>query len=123
MNWYFFAAGVVSLVTFGAHTFIAGRLIAAPLLASKELGTVVRLTNYYGWHVVTILLAAMTAAFFLAAYFPTLTVLAVAFTAIAAGCSLLSVVIVTSHKVKPLRMPQWLFFGVVAMFGICGLVF
>lgn len=122
MNWYFFLAGLAALITFAAHTFIGGRLFAAPLLASKDLGTVVRLTNYYCWHIVTILLVPMAAAFFFASYFPRHVALAAGFTAIAAGCSLLSLFIVASYKVRPLRMPQWLFFAVVTVFGVCGLL-
>jgi hypothetical protein len=122
VNGYFLLAGVASLAVFATHTFVGGRLFARPLLAADGLHRVVRLTLYYCWHLVTLMLAVMSAAFLFAGWFAQHVALAAAFTMLAAGCSAVSLAIIVHHRAPLLRMPQWAFFAVVALLGVIGLL-
>lgn len=120
-NLYFFLAGIAALATFGLHAFVGGRLFAAPLLATQSLPRVVRLTLYYCWHIVTVVIAAMSGGFFVLAVLPEHSALAIALAGLATALSILSLSIIAVHRVRPVRMPQWLFFGIIAGFAVGGL--
>ena len=57
-------------LTTGVHTVLGGREIARPLIEARGVSRVVRFTHYYCWHLVTAVLALMTAAFAWAAIDP-----------------------------------------------------
>ncbi len=63
MNMFLLAAAVASFLTFGIHTIAGGISIARPFLASKDLHDVVKYTQYYCWHITTIVLFGMSAGF------------------------------------------------------------
>src|SRR6478735_10545487 len=62
MNPWLGAAALAAFSTFLIHTFVGGRLIARPLLAARDLPRVPRLTVYYCWHMVSLLLFGMAVA-------------------------------------------------------------
>ena len=70
MNAFFLAAGIWCAVAWGLHTFLGGRAIARPLLAAGDLQDTPKYTQFYCWHIVTILLAVMAAGLVYAAFVP-----------------------------------------------------
>jgi hypothetical protein len=119
INVAFAAAAALALLTWGLHTFAGGPEVARPLLASA-LPPVPKLTTYYCWHLVTIVLFAQAGAFAYAAVTPTGRDVAAFATALAFAFALWSVLLVAWKHRRPLELPQWLLFGAigaVAAFG------
>ncbi len=120
MNPWLVAAALAAFATFAIHTVVGGREIAGPLLAAHGLARIPRLTVYYCWHMVTILLLAMALALAWAARHanPPLVVLvlllAVAFTALSLG-------LVAAYRVSPWHLPQWSLFLLIAVLSGLGL--
>ena len=104
------------------HIFAGGPTVAAPLLAAKDIAETPKLTNYYCWHIVSITLAAMSFAFVYAAFAPGEVALAAMWTLIAAAFALWSVALVVWKRQKPLDLPQWTLFAVIAGFGAAGVL-
>ncbi len=120
MNPYLTAAAAIAFVTFLVHLIAGGHWIATPLLAAADLRRVPKLTSYYCWHLVTILLLAMSISLAYAARTPN-RALVVLMLALAASFCLLSLAIVATFRVKPHRMPQWMFFLAIAILLSLGL--
>lgn len=120
MNLFYLLAGIAALTVLATHVFVGGRLFVRPLLAEEHLHRVTRLTLYYCWHLVTLLIAAIAALYLLAAVAPHWQHLAITATVLAASASLLSLLIIIAWRQRPWRMPQWLFFAVVAALGAAG---
>lgn len=120
MNSWLLAAAVAALLTFVVHTFVGGRLIAAPLLAAQGLARIPRLTTYYCWHMVSILLLAMALALAWTAFRanPPLALLLVL---LATAFAVLSLGLVAAFRVSPWQLPQWAFFVLIAVLGGVGL--
>ena len=70
MNIGFVAAAVLSLITFGVHTFVGGKYAARPLLEATDFHRASRWLNYFTWHMATVLLLVMAAGFGWAAIAP-----------------------------------------------------
>ncbi|PSM48922.1 hypothetical protein C7Y66_12155 [Chroococcidiopsis sp. CCALA 051] len=121
MNWFLFAAAVISLITFLAHLFWGGREVVIPLLDASDLQEIPKLTMYYCWHIVTIALLFLTCTYAWAALLPTNIPLALAATSISAACALLNVGLITLRRLKPLDYPQWVFFIPITLLGFLGL--
>lgn len=122
MNLFHLLAGIAALIVLATHVFVGGRLFVKPLLAAEQLHRVTRLTLYYCWHLVTLLIAAIAALYLLAAAAPHWLHLAITATVLATGASLLCLLIVIAWRQRPWRMPQWLFFAIVAALGTAGLM-
>lgn len=121
MNAFFLLAGSAALAVLATHVIVGGRLFVKPLFASQRLHPVTRLTLYYCWHLATLLIAAMAALYLYTAAAPERLMLAVIATALAAGASAVSLLIVVVHRQRPWHMPQWLFFAIVTALGAVGL--
>ncbi|MDJ1158131.1 hypothetical protein QNA08_07790 [Chelatococcus sp. SYSU_G07232] len=113
------AAALLSAATALIHTFLGGREIAVPLLAARDLAPVPKLTAYYCWHMVTLLLFAMAVGFALAAAGRG-EGLATGLTILAALFALLSLGLVVGYRVNPWHMPQWALFLPIALCGALG---
>lgn len=122
MNVWLLLAGLAALAVMAVHVIVGGRLFAAPLLATEALHRVVRLTLYYCWHLVTLMIAALAAGFTVAALMPGQRALALAATALAAASAMLSIAIVAIHRVRPWHMPQWAYFTAITGLGAAGLM-
>lgn len=120
MNAYFVGAAITSALVCGLHLFLGGPQIAGPLLRS-EMRSVPKYTNYYCWHLVTIVLAAMPIGFAIAATHAPSRELAVLMTGLAAAFSAWSLGLVLWKKQSLLLMPQWALFAPVALLGALGL--
>jgi hypothetical protein len=115
-NVWFAAAGVMSLVTCATHITVGGRFIARPLLDARDITAIAKATNYYCWHLVTLAILGMAAAFGWAAWRGARE-FAVFATAEAAAFCALNVALFLAFRQGPLKMPQWALFLAVAALG------
>ena len=121
MNMWMIAAAFFSLVATAAHIFLGGQEIARPLLASKDLNDVAKFTNYYCWHIATIVLTTMTALYVYAATTGA-TDMAVLATLLAAIFLVWSLVLIGWKRLDLIRFPQWMLFLPVTVTGIIALL-
>ncbi|WP_421849513.1 hypothetical protein [Oricola sp.] len=115
-----FVAACGSLFIAAVHVFAGGPAVAAPIAAAEELDPVVRDTDYYCWHLVTISLLVMAAAFLWSAFHPGAWELAVAGTAMAATYSLWGIGLAVARRQRFRDLPQGLMFLPVALAGLAG---
>lgn len=67
LNLPFLIAGILSAIIWAIHTFAGGSAVVRPLLEAK-LESTAKYTQYYCWHVVTIVLFVMASAFTYSAF-------------------------------------------------------
>ena len=113
-------ASAASFLTFGLHTFATRKDIVAPLL-DADLHPVSKFTNYYCWHLVTLTLPMMSAAFAISALVPSAWELAAAATLLSALFAFWSIALVIWKKQKAFNLPQWALFIPIAILGLLGL--
>ncbi len=122
MNIGFLAAALLSLITFGVHTFVGGKYAARPLLDAHDFHRASRWLNYFTWHMATVLLLVMAAGYAWAAVAPAAWPAALILTIMAALFSPLCVWVTVKGDIKPWRFPaSWLFALIVAA-ALLGLV-
>lgn len=121
INWGFAAASAIALATFAVHTFIGGVFVARPLLASRELTPASLWLNYYCWHIVTVLLLAMSAGYGWATTRPDALDLAVFLTLLAAILSPLCVWVALKGRIAPWKFPAASLFALITLAGFLGL--
>lgn len=115
-NLWALAAGALTAFTLAVHVVLGGRDTARPLLDTDGLTEVAKATAYFCWHLVTLTLAGMAAAFVWhgVAGAPSalvlVTVLAGFFAALSLGLSM-------KFGRNVLLLPAWTLFAPVAMFG------
>ena len=120
MNVFLLPAAVAALIA-ALHFFVGGRELARPLLRQNALPPVVTLTHYYCWHLVTITLLGLAAAFGYASLAPDGRVLAV-FATVAAGLfAVWGLALVLWQAQRHRDMPQWMLFAVLAACGAAAL--
>ncbi len=119
-SFYLVCAGL-SCIILAIHVFLGGPEIARPMRDCPNLNRVVRLTNYYCWHLVTISLAQLAVLFGWAAFTPAAAPLAVIGTATAGAFCIWGIALVIKTKQKYRHMPQGLLFLPVAIIGLVGL--
>lgn len=120
MNFGFAAAAVLLAITFGVHVFLGGIHAARPLLAATDITRGSRWLNYYCWHMVSVLLFALSIAFALAASRADLWPLAAAGVLLSAVFSLLSAAVALKGQIPPLRFPSTSLFALSAAAGLSG---
>ena len=120
MNLGFAAAAVVLAATFGVHVFLGGIHAARPLLAATDITRASRWLNYFCWHMVSVLLLALAAAFALAAGRADMWPLAALGVLLSAVFSLLSAVVALKGQIAPLRFPSTSLFALSSAAGFCG---
>ncbi|MEO1613273.1 MAG: hypothetical protein AAFU55_13115, partial [Pseudomonadota bacterium] len=113
------AAAGLSALTACVHAFLGGRDVAKPLLEA-DMARAPKLTNYYCWHIVTIVLVAMTLGFAYAATAPSAVASAVTWTLIAAAFAIWSVALFLWKRMHPFALPQWALFAPIAALGVWG---
>ncbi len=121
MNIALACAAVLSLLTWAIHTFMGGKEIARPLLRSS-MEAVPKYTNYYCWHLVTMVLFAMSAGYGYAALVPGGYDVALLLTALSAGFMIWSLALVFWKKRRLLELPQWTLFLAITAAGVVGLL-
>ncbi|MBN8534207.1 MAG: hypothetical protein J0L51_08940 [Rhizobiales bacterium] len=123
MNLYLGLAGVLALAVCLTHLILGGREIVRPFLGFEKMPGIARYTMYYCWHLVTITLAGMTLAFFLAAQPGGSRALAVSATIGAASFAALNFGMNLRLGLSFIRHPQGFLFVPVAIVGAIGLWF
>ena len=119
----FATAALLSLITFGIHTFIGGRFAARPLLEAHDFHKASRWLNYFTWHMVTVMLLFMAGGFGWAAFHRGAFDVAVLLMLMAASFSPLCIWVALKGGISPWRFPaSWLFLLIVtaAMWGAFG---
>ena len=115
MNVGFLTAAVLSLITFGVHTFVGGKYAARPLLAATDLHVASRWLNYFTWHMATVLLLVMAGGFAWAAVDAAAWPAAAILTVMAAAFSPLCAWVAIRGGIAPRRFPAtWLFLLIAA---------
>jgi len=121
-NTYFAICSGLAGVVFVMHVFAAGPRIAVPVRDCPELKPVIRLTNYYCWHIVSIVLAQLVFLFGWAAFSQAASLLALVGTSSVVAFGLWGFVLVVKTKQSFKFMPQALLFAPIAVLGIVGLL-
>lgn len=123
MPLFLWAAAAMALVTFAVHTFVGGKFVAQPLLANTDLPKASKWLNYYCWHVTTVMIAFVAAAFAWLAITTGQTSVAGQTSAVVflslqtAAASLLSVFVAIKGGIHPLRFPSTSLFAVTSALG------
>ncbi len=120
MNMYFLIAAVAGAAIALIHMIGGGQTAARPLLESG-LADNPKFTNYYAWHIVTIVLIAMSAGYLMAAFNASHTNLAVMMTLLNAAFALWSVLLIVWKRQPIWELPQWVLFLPVAVIGALGI--
>lgn len=119
--WWLFAAVAMAAIT-ALHIVGGGAELARPLLDQKALGASVTGNLYYGWHLVSVMLAAMALAYGAAAVSARHRSLGSASTLLALAFAILNIVIGLRTDLFPWQLPQWVLFLPVAVVGFLGLM-
>ncbi|MBL4853643.1 MAG: hypothetical protein JKY25_05325 [Robiginitomaculum sp.] len=125
MSIWFLAAAVLSFSVCLVHVFLGGKEAARPLLDSSDLKPVEKYTNYYCWHMVTIIIAALGVMFSVAAFIPSAQELAWAASVLAAlfcGWNIGLYFWKRQELRRWYHMPQWVLFLPIAVLGAVGLL-
>lgn len=120
MNMWFAAAAGVSALTCGVHIVFGGRETARVLIAAEELDHTAKFTSYYCWHLVTIAIGALAAAFGYASWAGSALDLAQFATGISLLFALWSIIMIVSFRLSPMRFAQWAPFMLIAILGVAG---
>ncbi|WP_157384578.1 hypothetical protein [Nitratireductor soli] len=119
-SFWFGLAAAIAAITFYVHTFIGGPRVAVPLLADAHLPKASKWLNYYCWHIVTILLAAMAMSFAAVAIGWSSPDVAWLLGGLSLLFSLLSIFVAVKGEINPLRFPSTTLFALVAIATLGG---
>lgn len=122
MNIWLFLAGISAVFTGLVHTFVGQKFVVRPLLAAKTFDHISRYTNYYCWHIVTIVLFSMAGMFFYAATHAESLELAWLATFYALAFVIWSLAMIMTHKLRFKHFPQWALILPTALLGLIGLL-
>lgn len=117
MTFFLWAAALVAIVTFLVHTFVGGRVVVRPLLASTSLPIASKMLNYYCWHITTLFIAFAAVAFGWIAYDGMNVEFCVFLSASTAAFSLLSAGVAVKGGFNPLQFPSTSLFAVTSALG------
>ena len=120
MYW-LYAASALSGFTALLHIFGGGKSAAKPLLESS-MNDEAKYTNYYCWHMVTIIIISLSVCFLLAARNVEFRELAILSVALCFAFALWSCFLIYIKKQKPFVLPQWVLFFLIAVVGTVGLL-
>ncbi|MGL4438447.1 MAG: hypothetical protein ACRCUE_04190 [Bosea sp. (in: a-proteobacteria)] len=121
MNLLLLAASGISIAICLLHVTLGGREAVRPLLQAPSLESIPRFTNYYCWHLVTLVIGSLAVAFGLGAIGRASADLVAAAVVVSGLFSVWSVVMVVWHQLRPLDFPQWALFASLAVLGAFGL--
>jgi len=119
--WFLSAAGAAALIC-AIHVVAGGREAVRPLLASTEINRSAKYTHYYCWHLVTITIAALAAAFAYASRSGASSDLAVLATSMSFLFALLNVIQIAIFRLPMKEFGQWILFLGLGLLGIAGLL-
>lgn len=119
---FLWSAAAACALAFAVHTFVGGRVVARPLLADRSLPKPAKWLAYYCWHIATVLVAAMAAAYGWAAWSGQARDMTIAVTVVAAALGALSAGVALRAGINPLRFPSTSLFAVTACLGAAALL-
>ncbi len=122
MNIGFAIAAAIGLAGLLIHVFLGGRRIVRPFLRI-EIHPLVKWLFYLCFHIVTLVIAAMTGVFAWAAVSYLAHPVAAAFGLLAFGCALVCVFVMIRGRIPPQKLiPFWLFLAMslAALWGMYG---
>lgn len=122
MNMFLLSAAAMCAVTTFIHCYFGGKTIAVPLLRARDIEDVPRYTNYYCWHIVSVTLAAMSAAYLWAAISPAAVEAAIIAQMLAVSFMVWGIGLVIWKKQSFRQMPQWVLFAAISVVGGAGLM-
>lgn len=103
-----------------AHLTAGEREVVRPLLASRELENEVICVLFLCWHLVTLVMLLVAAAYVGAAISSDWREFALAGTILMATVAAWSLIVVVWKRQRHRDMPQWIAFGVIALLGLAG---
>jgi len=106
----FWIASASAFILALIHTFAGGPELLPPLLKSKDIPEPIKLVHYYCWHIVTMVLFAVSAAYAYAAIEPGGRDFAIVATVFCFLCFSWGLFLVLWKKQKHSEMPQWILF-------------
>lgn len=115
-------AAAASFFTFAGHIFIGGPQVVKPLLAATDLSVEPKWTNYFCWHVTTLLVLAMSIGFTYVALHPNRPELAIFLSSLSAAIWALSVIVAVKGRISPFRFPAIWLFAIIAALGAAALM-
>ncbi|MEO0613337.1 MAG: hypothetical protein AAFY83_08495 [Pseudomonadota bacterium] len=120
MNAWFLGAGIAAALVALIHLVLGGREIARPTLTLCEMPSVVRYTNYFCWHLVTLALTLMSTGFFYSVHPGHPPEPAAAALLFSCGSALLCFGVNFRFGLNHAHHPQWALFLPVAALGAIG---
>src|SRR5262245_33647057 len=121
MSNFLIAAAIAAIACVGIHVGLGGRRILGPVLAQADMPKREKARFHYLWHLVTVLLLGIAAAYAYAIG-TGLRELAIVATGMALAAMGWTLVFALPRGYGLRRYPQWALFGTVALLGIAGLV-
>lgn len=122
MNVFLASAAAMCGVTTFLHCYFGGKGVAVPLLRAADIHDVPKYTNYYCWHMVSVVLAVMTLSFLWAAAVPAAVEAAIMAELLAITFMLWGMGLVVWKKQTTRDMPQWILFAAISAAGGAGLL-
>lgn len=117
----FFAAAAAAFAAFFVHVFLGGRLVVRPLLKARDITLASCWLMYFCWHIVSLLLLFMAAAFVWAGLgAPWL--LGAGLTVFSALVLALCGYVCWRAKFPPQRVPPFVLFATMTLLGALGAV-
>jgi hypothetical protein len=109
-------------LTWIVHTFVGGVFVARPLLADTGLPKAAKWLAYYCWHLVTLMIAGIAAAFAGAALGQVDIRLAGFLSIFCLACSGLSAGVALKGGIAPWRFPSTSLFAMVGVLGLAAVL-
>ena len=123
MDVFFAIAAGLSVINAALHTVLGGREVAVPLKATNDLDPVAKWVAYYCWHLVTIVLWSMAAAFAWLSCVGFEFGLSLVLLALSGGFALGGLALPKAVGMSYKAMPQGCLFVPVFLCGLAGIVF
>jgi hypothetical protein len=115
MTFLIWATAAVAAVTFYVHTFIGGRVVAAPLLADTNLPKASKWLTYYCWHITSIYIFISVGCLVWIALNPAET-FALAVISLQTCCfAILSIAVAIKGGIPPWKFPSTSLFAATAL--------
>lgn len=114
-------AGISATFTAFVHTFAGQKFVVNPLLRQENFDQVSRYTNYYCWHIVTIVLFSMGVLYFLAASDERFFLFAWLATFYATLFVIWNLIMIAMNGLRLKQFPQWALILPTSILGWIGL--
>ncbi len=117
MHFFHWAAAALAGMTLAVHVFAGGKAVARPLLADTNLPPESKWLNYYCWHITSVMIGFICAAFIWLAISPPQQPMVILLSSLTAAVSLLSAWVAHKGGIHPLRLPSTTLFAAISALG------